>query len=294
MTVPNDRFAIPDTRPGETALYQFFNEAEQLLYVGITGNPQTRWADHRRYAATTWWPLAVRVTVGWFADRTEAVAAELQVIRTAAPLYNSGGAPSPHREQRPGERLCPRVNMERFYEATRGGFHLPGRPWRNMDTAVAETIAEDIANGELPEGSPMPSATELVNRFGVSVNTARRAIRQLVVAGEVEARGLGSGTRYFVTIKQKPQQGDPMPTTTDPRANLYAFAMLGKEHSPSNSDAASEKINAFRAAVLREAADALDESEVLRDFTDDHMSDVNATTNELRRMADEHPQGEEV
>ncbi|MDX5569534.1 hypothetical protein PYK79_48445 [Streptomyces sp. ID05-04B] len=85
-----------------------------------------------------------------------------------------------------------------------------------------------------------------------------------------------------------------MPTTTDPRANLYAFAMLGKEHSPSNSDAASEKINAFRAAVLREAADALDESEVLRDFTDDHMSDVNATTNELRRMADEHPQGEEV
>ncbi|MFE9448324.1 GntR family transcriptional regulator [Streptomyces sp. NPDC006739] len=201
MTVPNDRFAVPAARPGKTALYQFFNDADLLLYVGITDNPQTRWADHRRYAATTWWPLAARVTVDWFAARAEAGAAELRLIRTAAPLYNSGGAPSPHRERAPGERLCPRVNMERFHEATRGGFQLPGRPWRNMDTAVAETIAEDIADGKLLEGAPMPSATELVNRFGVSVNTVRRALRRLVASGDVETKGAGSGTRYFVTIK---------------------------------------------------------------------------------------------
>ncbi|WP_405554290.1 hypothetical protein [Streptomyces sp. NBC_01171] len=42
-----------------------------------------------------------------------------------------------------------------------------------------------------------------------------------------------------------------------------------------------------RATVLREAADALDESDTLRDLTDDHMADVNAAANELRRMADE-------
>jgi hypothetical protein len=47
--------------------------------------------------------------------------------------------------------------------------------------------------------------------------------------------------------------------------------------------------HADRAAVLREAADALDESEILRDLTDDHMHDVNAAANELRRMADETP-----
>ncbi|MEV5770115.1 hypothetical protein AB0L49_02425 [Streptomyces antimycoticus] len=46
--------------------------------------------------------------------------------------------------------------------------------------------------------------------------------------------------------------------------------------------------HADRDAVLREAADALDESESLRDLTDDHMHDVNAAANELRRMADEH------
>lgn len=44
-----------------------------------------------------------------------------------------------------------------------------------------------------------------------------------------------------------------------------------------------------RAEVLREAADRLDESERLRNLTDDHMHDVNAAANELRRMADEEP-----
>ncbi|MEV6180170.1 GntR family transcriptional regulator [Streptomyces sp. NPDC052015] len=212
MTVPNDHITTPPDRPGETALYRFYDNSDRLLYVGITDCPRTRWADHRRYAAATWWPLATRVTVDWFGAREEAAALELQVIRTSAPLYNSGGAPSPHRERVPGERLCPRVNMERFREATGGGFQVPGRPWRNMDVAVAETIAEDIESGRLLAGAPMPSATELVNRFGVSVNTARRAVRQLVAAGEIEPRGSGSGTRYFVTMKRTDladkQQGD--------------------------------------------------------------------------------------
>ena len=42
-----------------------------------------------------------------------------------------------------------------------------------------------------------------------------------------------------------------MTTTTDTRKDLYAFAMKGKEHSPAISEKASEKIDAFRAAVLR-------------------------------------------
>lgn len=88
-------------------------------------------------------------------------------------------------------------------------------------------------------------------------------------------------------VKRTPpkQQGDPM----DARKDLYAFAMQGKEHSPAISERASQKIDAFRAAVLLEAADALDESETLRDLTDDHMGDVNMVTAELRSMATEKP-----
>lgn len=40
-------------------------------------------------------------------------------------------------------------------------------------------------------------------------------------------------------------------------------------------------------ANIRWAADHLDNSERLRDLTDDHMGDINAAANELRRVADE-------
>ncbi|MFC7880463.1 GntR family transcriptional regulator [Streptomyces sp. NPDC057376] len=188
----------PPARPGQTALYQFFDHAGQLLYVGITDDPKTRWARHQKYAATTWWPRASRVSVDWVTGRDAAAVAELRAIRTRAPLYNSGGSPSRLREQAPGERPCPMVNMQRFHEATGGGFRPPGRPWRNMDQAVAETLAGDVAAGQLGRGDQLPSVAELVNRFGVSADTMRRALRRLIVAGQVERRGAGSGTRYFV------------------------------------------------------------------------------------------------
>ncbi|MDX3575951.1 hypothetical protein [Streptomyces sp. FL07-04A] len=41
------------------------------------------------------------------------------------------------------------------------------------------------------------------------------------------------------------------------RQDLYAFAMQGKEHSPANSERASEKIDAYRAAVVAEVVAAL-------------------------------------
>ena len=46
----------------------------------------------------------------------------------------------------------------------------------------------------------------------------------------------------------------------DPRKDLYAFAMKGKEHSPAISERASEKIDAFRAAVLRDFLWRLEQS----------------------------------
>ncbi|AVH58400.1 MULTISPECIES: hypothetical protein [Streptomyces] len=48
-----------------------------------------------------------------------------------------------------------------------------------------------------------------------------------------------------------------------------------------------DPLAAARAQAYRGAADALDASETLRDLTDDHMSDVHAAANELRRLADE-------
>lgn len=78
----------------------------------------------------------------------------------------------------------------------------------------------------------------------------------------------------------------------------HRFMLGGAVHTCTGKPEAAP-VPVDRAAVLREAADALDSSDRLRDFTDDHMSDVNAAANELRRMADEaqqpcvHPQGYE-
>jgi predicted DNA-binding transcriptional regulator AlpA len=150
------------------------------------------------------------------------------------------------------------------------------------------------------------TTTEIAAEHGVSRQTIHTYRRTGVFPSPVEGEG---STRprfredevaaFFKANPKQPrkkrryppeQQGDPMTA----RADLYAFAMQGKPHSPDNSEKASERIDAFRAAVLRQAADALDESETLRDLTDDHMHDVNAAANELRRMADEPPQPEEV
>ena len=69
----------------------------------------------------------------------------------------------------------------------------------------------------------------------------------------------------------------------DARKDLYAFAMKGEEHSPDISEMASERIDAYRAAVLCEAAKALE-----RRFG------MGPTTVELRLMAAKAQVGAQV
>lgn len=110
------------------------------------------------------------------------------------------------------------------------------------------------------------------------------------VAAWFEANPKQQGKR--TDLAPEPEQGEPVTTTVDPR-----IAILSNLNDPPYNDVAEKRcvpwgeaeklVNAYRAAVLRDAADKLDESETLRDLTDDHMGDVNMVTNELRRMADE-------
>lgn len=72
------------TRPN--VLYRFWNAKDQLLYVGITVNPGSRWQTHERDKA--WWADVARVTVEHFPDRTSVEAAEREAIRTERPLHN--------------------------------------------------------------------------------------------------------------------------------------------------------------------------------------------------------------
>src|SRR5262249_36868609 len=58
---------------------------------------------------------------------------------------------------------------------------------------VEAVLAADIAGGTLPAGSQLPTENDLIERFGVSRPTVRRAIQNLVTRGLVEIQR-GKGT----------------------------------------------------------------------------------------------------
>lgn len=147
-----------------------------------------------------------------------------------------------------------------------------------------------------PEGSPrLMTVTEIAAAHDVSRQTIHTYRRTGVFPPPVEGEG---STRlrfredevaaFFKANPKQPrkkrtfppkQQGDPVTTTVDARRDLYAFAMQGKEHSPAVSERASEKIDAFRAAVVREAAQAVAQ------LIADGEHDPDCLVDELRSMA---------
>ncbi|HEX3779726.1 MAG TPA: GntR family transcriptional regulator [Pseudonocardiaceae bacterium] len=77
----------------------------------------------------------------------------------------------------------------------------PVQPVRDRARAaelIIESLRDQIARGELPRGSRLPSEREIAEHFGVGAPTAREAIRALASMGLVEARH-GSGT--YVTAR---------------------------------------------------------------------------------------------
>lgn len=69
-----------------TALYRFYAGNDRLLYIGITVDPVTRFAQHAQTSA--WYRQHARVVVEWFDTRTAAELAERAAIATEKPLWN--------------------------------------------------------------------------------------------------------------------------------------------------------------------------------------------------------------
>lgn len=72
--------------PERTALYRLFGADNELLYVGITNNPERR-LDHHR-ARKPWWREVTMRVVEWYDDRPAAERAERKAIQTEGPRYN--------------------------------------------------------------------------------------------------------------------------------------------------------------------------------------------------------------
>lgn len=71
---------------GRTALYRLYDARGWLLYVGITGDPDARFAQHK--ADKPWWREVVSKSVEWHGTREAAAAAEIAAIRSSEPKYN--------------------------------------------------------------------------------------------------------------------------------------------------------------------------------------------------------------
>jgi predicted GIY-YIG superfamily endonuclease len=69
-----------------TALYRLYDDAGQLLYIGITRNPKWRW--HKHASHSPWWPQVQRREIVWHDSRPQARAAEIEAIGTERPAHN--------------------------------------------------------------------------------------------------------------------------------------------------------------------------------------------------------------
>lgn len=77
--------------PTATCLYRLFDDADRLLYIGITRRRLSeRFNGHAR--EKPWWNRATQVAVEWFDSDHAALAAEVAAIRSEQPIHNKRSA----------------------------------------------------------------------------------------------------------------------------------------------------------------------------------------------------------
>jgi predicted GIY-YIG superfamily endonuclease len=77
---------MPQT-PERTALYRLYDADDQLLYIGISKDPDLRFQKHA--GRSPWWPKVARKSVEWLDDRQSALDTERRLIEELSPPYNS-------------------------------------------------------------------------------------------------------------------------------------------------------------------------------------------------------------
>lgn len=69
------------------ALYRHFDDANNLLYVGVSAAPYNRIGEHMH--SSHWAERVCTVTLEWHQSRADAVKAEADAIKNEKPLFNS-------------------------------------------------------------------------------------------------------------------------------------------------------------------------------------------------------------
>lgn len=161
MALNEARKAALDRRP--TALYRLFDAAGELLYIGISADPEKRFRNHRhgnkREKPKEWWPRVASERIEWFDSRPEADTAETYAILTEHPQHNKAKT-----QPECGRRFRHRWLEERLADRTRPGHGEGADVWRSWTTLTAEIEGHEVPHEYWWTPVP-PSCPRLVARW---------------------------------------------------------------------------------------------------------------------------------
>lgn len=172
-------------------LYRLYDEADVLLYIGITENLGTRMDAHA--SSQSWWPQVNRLTVDMLPDRISAEHAEGDAIRGEKPRHNIC-------KQAPEDLASEHVEAVRLFD----GPITSTRDGRSDAVKIAAEYRAQIMSGELAKDSPMPSMPTVARSWGVSVATVQNAWKVLkredLIASQV-GKDVRAGWRQRIPIQ---------------------------------------------------------------------------------------------
>lgn len=140
-----------------TALYRLYSAAGDLLYIGVTGNPEARFASHA--STKPWWPEVARHEIAWFATRELAELAEDEAILTEHARYNVAGSPWASKPRELGERemtvgqaAARLASVARDVRITRRPVFIVDR--KRARSPVAAVVTVELADAMEAAGGP--------------------------------------------------------------------------------------------------------------------------------------------
>jgi len=164
---------MPETSE-RTALYRYFDGAGDLLYVGISIDPDGRLKAHRDNHEP-WIPMAARRTVEWLASRPLALKAEEAAIKAERPRYNE---------------------KHNYNDAPFDPSIWPKVTARPKVPAIAELMRTEITAGRWAHGQRIPPLRTL----GAAVGASSRIVSQAsVILQEEGLLDFRPGHGLFVT-----------------------------------------------------------------------------------------------
>lgn len=149
--------------PERTALYRFYNGDDELLYIGISNDPDFRWKAHLYGPGRKEWPKqASRRTVEWHDSRALALKAEAEAIKAERPRHNA---------------------RHNYDEAPFDAEDWPTVTARSKVPAIAALLRAEISSGRWAPGQRIPSLRALADAVGASVRIASKACVTLQAEG---------------------------------------------------------------------------------------------------------------